>query len=41
MDYLLCINMNDKKPFLKIKTRKVFIPYLLDMKEALLQKQFF
>ena len=35
------INMNDKKPFLKIKTRKVFIPYLLDMKEALLQKQFF
>ena len=35
------INMNDKKPFLKIKTRKVFIPYLLDLNEALLQKQFF
>lgn len=35
------INMNRKKPFLKIKTRKTFIPYLLDMDKALLQKQFF
>lgn len=33
--------MNRKKPFLKIKTRKTFIPYLLDMDKALLQKQFF
>ena len=35
------INMNRKKPFLKIKTRKIFIPYLLDLDKALLQKQFF
>lgn len=35
------INMNRKKLFLKIKTRKTFIPYLLDMDKALLQKQFF
>ena len=35
------INMNRKNPFLKIKTRKTFIPYLLDMDKALLQKQFF
>lgn len=35
------INMNRKKPFLKIKTRKTFISYLLDLDKALLQKQFF
>lgn len=33
--------MNDKKPFLAIKTRKVPTPYLLDGKQVMLQKQLF
>lgn len=33
--------MNSKKPFLSIKTRKVSSPYLLNMNEVMVQKQFF
>ena len=33
--------MNDKKPFLSIKTRKIPTGYLLNHEEVLLQKQFF
>lgn len=33
--------MNNKKPFLSVKTRKVPSPYLLNMDEVMVQKQFF
>lgn len=35
------LNMNNKKPFLSIKTRKVPTPYLLDEEQVMLQKQLF
>lgn len=35
------LGMNDKKPFLGNKTRKVLAPYLLDEKQVMLQKQLF
>ncbi|NFF77665.1 type I-B CRISPR-associated protein Cas8b/Csh1 [Clostridium sporogenes] len=35
------VSLNSKKPFLLNKTRKNPVPYLIELKEALLQKKFF
>lgn len=35
------MSMNDKKPFLENKSRKTKIPYLISIKEAILQLEFF
>lgn len=35
------MGLNSKKPYLESKTRKIKVPYLIDNKEALLQKKFF
>lgn len=35
------MGLNSKKPYLENKTRKIKIPYLIDLEEALLQKKLF
>lgn len=35
------MGMNDKKPFLDNKSRKVKVPYLINLEEALIQSKFF
>lgn len=35
------MNLNDNKPYLENKSRKVKVPYLVDNKEVLIQKKFF
>lgn len=35
------MSLNDKKPYLKHKTKKNEVPYMISMEEAWLQKQFF